>query len=206
MTYNLEITTHSGIYTKSLDDLDLYLSDFDMDACDDNCVFNTVPGFVLEKVPDATRIRLVKRVLTEKEELAKDVCKGFGHADRQDFFGWVNLAKLSKLLDGMWENVSSGGFRCNMFVPCKECKGYHQYCCCSTEPHQYVCSIHFDGYLNRIYHHGACGDDEDITNIDELDVDKFKRIVHAKHPVLFPELDYELDGPEWKKAFSEMTA
>lgn len=184
--YIVQVTLNDGLvyFCDCPEDIDLRLIDNDAS-------FISVPDFVENKQGQVKECRLVRKACT-KQQIAKSVCYEYGFYDNGVFDpNWIVLERITKLLkvpkhcdnkSMCWNSHYDRDFRVWL----------------SNSP---VMSYE---YLVIARTSRICIGRDNIWYSD-FDEDTFKRKIHALYPHHFPELDYELDGPEYTKAIKEMT-
>lgn len=159
-------------------------TDLDMRLINDDATFISIPDFAGINRNDIRECRLVRR-LSPKQDAAREVCNEYGFAADLNFHAdWVVLERITRLLKCSrrrdnrmrWSTaLSKKTFGINLGD-----------------------TVLF-AYNDRI--ESNLGWSIKYSQFDEV---KFKQLVHKSYPSIFPELDYELDGPEWRAAVHEI--
>lgn len=143
-----------------------------------------------------------------KQEMARSICKLYGFENYKVLYDWVIIEQVIRLFKSCTHGCNTSCPKTDGYcvlwrrrlytsdIECRVCPNK----CCDKQTHLKLLDIRIlFAESGDLFIAGYKLSKSDFT------VDRFKRLVHQEYPILFPEVDYELDGPEWKKAVDEMT-
>lgn len=157
--------------------------DLDMRLIDNDSVFISTPDFI-DKV-DVVECRVIRKSCP-KNAVAEQICIEHGVFSFSGFKHWVVFAQITRFLN-IKQCIDPTG-RCN-----------------SSCNHWNMSNGDFATFGPfRVGYWTTTIDNKKELQHMLFDEDKFKRLAHDACPEWFPELDYELDGPEYNKAMEEI--